>query len=73
MKKLSTRTSTKPAPSSGPHFLQVASHISAKGAVAVLLHGKKLTPSDEEHLVRCDACRRMMVEAAAPSSPQITD
>jgi hypothetical protein len=34
-------------------------------AVAFLLHDQKLTPDEEEHLVRCDECRRLMVEAAS--------
>jgi hypothetical protein len=50
-----------------------SAHISAECAVAFLLHGQKLTPSDEEHLVGCNECRRMMVEAAAPSSPDLAD
>jgi hypothetical protein len=32
--------------------------------VAFLLHDQKLMPEEEEHLVRCDECRHMMVEAA---------
>jgi hypothetical protein len=74
MKKQLTRTSTESAAGSSPRFLKVASiHISVQGAVAFLLHGQNLTPSEEEHLLRCDACRRMMVEAAASSSPHIAD
>jgi len=38
--------------------------VKVERAVAFLLHGKKLDPSEEEHLVRCDECRCMMVEAA---------
>jgi hypothetical protein len=74
MKKLLTRTSTELVPGGGPRFLKIAStHISAECAVAFLLHGQKLTPSDEEHLVSCNECRRIMVEAAAPSSPHMAD
>ena len=40
-------------------------HISVERAVAFLLHDQKLTPEEEEHVFRCDECRRMMVEAAA--------
>jgi hypothetical protein len=39
-------------------------HISVERAVAFLLHDEGLTPAEEEHLVRCDECRHMMVEAA---------
>jgi hypothetical protein len=39
-------------------------HVAVERSVAFLLHGEKLDPSEEEHLVRCDECRRMMVEEA---------
>jgi hypothetical protein len=39
-------------------------HISVERAVAFLLHGQKLDPSEEAHLARCDECRRLMIEAA---------
>ena len=37
-------------------------HISVERAVA-FLDGGELDPSEEEHLFRCDECRRMVVEA----------
>jgi hypothetical protein len=40
-------------------------HISIDRAVAFLLHGGELDPSEEEHLFKCDECRRLVVEAAA--------
>jgi hypothetical protein len=40
-------------------------HISIERAVAFLLHDEELDPSEVEHLVKCDECRRLMVEAAA--------
>jgi hypothetical protein len=45
-------------------MLKHSRHVAVERAVAFLLHGKKLDPSEEEHLVRCDECRRMMVESA---------
>jgi hypothetical protein len=39
-------------------------HISIERAVAFLLHGGELDPSEEEHLLRCDECRRLAAEAA---------
>jgi len=38
-------------------------HISIERAVWFLLNGAELNPSDEEHLVKCDECQRLMVEA----------
>jgi hypothetical protein len=38
-------------------------HISIERAVAFLLHDQKLTSEEEEHVFRCDECRRMMVES----------
>jgi hypothetical protein len=39
-------------------------HISIERAVAFLLHGGELDPSEEEHLLRCPECQRLVVEAA---------
>ena len=39
-------------------------HISVERAVACL-HGEELDSSEEEHLFRCDECRRLVVEASA--------
>jgi hypothetical protein len=32
-------------------------HISIDRSVAFLLHGQKLTASEEEHLAKCEECR----------------
>src|SRR5690242_59170 len=39
-------------------------HIAIQRAVAYLIEGEHLTASEEEHLVRCDECRRHMMQAA---------
>jgi hypothetical protein len=40
-----------------------APHISIERAVAFLIHDGELDPSEEEHLLRCDECRRLVAEA----------
>jgi hypothetical protein len=40
-------------------------HVTIDRAVAFLLDGLKLTPDEDAHLIKCDECRRAMVEAAS--------
>jgi len=40
-------------------------HVATDRAVAFLLDGLKLTPDEDAHLIKCDECRRAMVEAAS--------
>ena len=42
-----------------------SAHVTIDRAVAFLLDGLKLTPDEDAHLIRCDACRRAMVDAAS--------
>jgi hypothetical protein len=39
-------------------------HIAIPRAVAYLIRAEHLTPSEEEHLVKCDECRHLMMQAA---------
>ena len=39
-------------------------HVAVERSVGFLLRGEELDPSEEEHLLRCDECRRMMVDEA---------
>lgn len=48
-------------------------HVSIERAVAFLLHGGKLDPSEEEHLFKCDECKRLLVEAATTESKNPPD
>ena len=41
-----------------------APHISIERAVAFLLHDGELDSSEEEHLLRCPECQRLVAEAA---------